>query len=98
MSDIITDASSVSDDMSIGEIIASVDKCIDIITEIEQETIFLFAEPLPGSERAKIWIQTGIEAICTLYELPRILERLQEVPRTQQWFVFLRWVLFGEET
>lgn len=97
MSDAVSDNDSMRDDMSIGEIIASVDKCIDILTEIEQATVFSFVEPLPGSARATIWQMAGIEATCTLYQLPRLLERLQEAPRTQQWFVFLYWVLFGEE-
>lgn len=97
MSDVISDNGSMSDAMSIGEIIANVDKCIDILTDIEQSTVFMFAEPLAGSERAAIWQQAGIEATCTLYELSHLLERLQEIPRKQQWFEFLHWVLFGEE-
>ena len=98
MGDVITDIESISDDtMSISEIIASVDKCINILAEIEQSTVFLFVKPLPGSERAAIWEQAGIEETCTLYELPRLLERLQEAPRKQQWFLFLQWVLFGED-
>lgn len=94
---VMSEAESISDDMSIGEIIANVDKCIDILTDIEQSTVFLFVEPQSGSERAAIWQQVGIGATCTLYELPRLLERLQEIPRKQQWFQFLHWVLFGEE-
>ena len=95
MDDVI---SSVSDDsMSISEIIASVDKCINILADIEQSTIFLFIKPLVGSERSRIWQEAGIEETCTLYELPRLLERLQEIPRKQQWFLFLQWVLFDGE-
>jgi hypothetical protein len=92
-------ADTVSDtNVSITDIITDVEKCIDILVDIEQTTVFTFNEPVDEAERAEIWRQVGIETNCSLYELPRILERLQEVPRKKQWFVFLHWVLFGENT
>lgn len=82
--------------VSIADIIADIEKCIDILTDIEQTTVFTFNEPTPESERAEIWRLAQIEASCTLLELPGLLGRLQEVPRKKQWFVFLHWVFYGE--
>lgn len=99
-SDTYVSDTNVSDtNVYVSDIINDIEKCIGILADIEESTVFMFNEPNPesDSERALIWKEAGIRAHCSLYELPILLGRLQGVPRKQQWFVFLHWVLFGED-
>lgn len=82
---------------SLGETIEVVEECLSKLSSMEREKFLVFKVPSSDEvERQALWSKYDVhEKVCT-EDLSELLHRLASAERTQPWFTWLRYVLFGQ--